>query len=52
MFGTVLTSVVTFLHIYVFWRAGSIAPLARHVPHRYLVLAGVVMWGLFMVGRL
>lgn len=52
MFGTVLTTVVTLLHLYVFWRVCSIAPLTRYIPSRTLALVGVVMWGLFMLGRI
>ncbi len=51
MFGIVLTIVVTVLHLYVFWRAGTIAPLTHRTSKRYLALAGVLMWVLFMVGR-
>jgi predicted MPP superfamily phosphohydrolase len=51
MFGTVLTTVVTLLHLYVFWRVVSIAPLTRHIHNRTILIAGVVMWSLFMVGR-
>ena len=32
MFGTVLTTIVTILYLYVFWRVASIAPLTRHLP--------------------
>ncbi len=46
MFGTVLTTIVTILHLYVFWRVGSIAPLTRHLPNRSIALAGLVMWSL------
>ncbi len=52
MFGTVLTTIVTILHLYVFWRVGSIAPLTRHLPNRSIALAGLAMWALFLVGRL
>ena len=51
MFGTILTVVVTILHLYVFWRAGTIVPLMRFIPKRYLFLVGVSMWILFMAGR-
>ncbi len=51
MFGTILTIVVTALHLYVFWRAGSISPLRRRLPKRFLPLAGFLLWGMFLVGR-
>lgn len=52
VFGVILTVVVTLLHLYVFWRAGTIAPLARRITKRHLSLVGVAMWVLFMTGRL
>lgn len=51
MFGTILTSIVTFLHLYVFRRASSIPLLTRRMPKRHIALTGVVMWGLFVIGR-
>lgn len=51
MFGTILTSIVTCLHLYVFWRASSIRLLTRWMSKRSIALTGVMMWGLFVVGR-
>lgn len=51
MFGTILTTVVSLLHLYVFWRVATIPALSRQVPQRYLYLVGLVMWGLFLAGR-
>ena len=51
MFGIVLTSAVTLMHVYVFWRADSVRVLRRHVPRRFLVAGGVVLWALFYLGR-
>ena len=48
MFGTILTSIVTLFHLYVFWRASSI----RRRRKRTIILTGIVMWCLFMAGRL
>ena len=52
MFGTILTSIVTIFHLYVFWRVITLTRLTRRISSGQVVLAGLVMWGLFMVGRL
>jgi predicted MPP superfamily phosphohydrolase len=39
------------MHIYVFWRAASIPFVKRHIPRKYLIAAGVVLWVIFLVGR-
>ena len=49
MFGIVLTSAVTLMHIYVFWRAVSVPLLKRHAP--LLIAAGVALWAVFYLGR-
>lgn len=51
MFGTILTAVVTLMQIYVFWRAASVPLLKRHVPRKFLVVAGIVLWAGFYFGR-
>ena len=51
MFGTILISVCTFMHIYVFWRAASVPLVGRHVPRRLLIAAGVVLWAILVLGR-
>ena len=52
MFGTILTSIVTLFHLYVFWRVSSIPLISRRVSKRTIAWFGVVMWGLFLVGLL
>ena len=52
MFGTILTTTVTLFQLYVFWRASSVSALTRWFRKRTIILAGVVMWGVFMAGRL
>jgi uncharacterized protein len=52
VFGTVLTTLVTLMQIYVFWRAGSVPFLARHVPRLLLYGAGLVLWSGFFLGRI
>ena len=51
MFGFVLTSAVTMMHVYVFWRAASAPLLKRHVPLKVLIGAGVALWAVFYSGR-
>jgi len=51
MFGFSLTSAVTLMHIYVFWRAGSVPALKRHVSRKHLIGTGLVLWTAFFCGR-
>ncbi|MGD2186149.1 MAG: metallophosphoesterase [Desulfobacterales bacterium] len=52
MFGTILISVFTLIHIYVFWRIASVPLMNRHVPLILLVVTGVFLWAILFVGRL
>ena len=51
MFGSVLTIAVTLMHIYVFWRAGSVPYVKSHLPRKFLIGIGFVLWLLFYFGR-
>jgi predicted MPP superfamily phosphohydrolase len=51
MFGTILISACTLMHIYVFWRAASVPFVGRHVPRKILIEAGVILWAIFFFGR-
>ena len=51
MFGTVLLSACTLMHIYVFWRAASVPMVHRCVSGKLLIFAGVILWGIFFFGR-
>ncbi len=51
MFGTLLIAVCTAMHVYVFWRAGSVPLVARRVPRRVFLGAGLGLWALFSLGR-
>jgi predicted MPP superfamily phosphohydrolase len=51
MFGTILISACTLMHIYVFWRAPSVPFVDRHVPRKILIGAGVILWAIFFFGR-
>jgi predicted MPP superfamily phosphohydrolase len=51
MFGTILISVSTLMHIYVFWRAATVPFVQRQVPLPVLIGIGVVLWVIFYLGR-
>lgn len=51
MFGSILISVVTLMHIYVFRQAGGVPFIKRHVPRKLLIATGVVLWTGFLLGR-
>jgi predicted MPP superfamily phosphohydrolase len=39
------------MHVYVFWRAATAPLVKRHIPPKYLIGAGVILWGMFLLGR-
>jgi hypothetical protein len=49
VFRTILIGVVTLAHIYVFWRTASVPFVDRHIPKKFLVGAGVVLWAGFFI---
>jgi len=51
LFGTILISVCTVMHLYVFWRAASVPFVQGHVPKKILIATAVVLWILFYLGR-
>lgn len=51
MFGIILISVSTLMHVYVFWRAATVPFVQRCVPLPVLIAAGVVLWIIFYLGR-
>lgn len=51
MFGTVLLLAFTAMQVYVFRRAGSVPFLKRHVSRKALVVTGLLVWGVFFLGR-
>jgi len=51
MFGTILISVSTLMHIYVFWRTATVPFVRRQVPLPVLIGVGVVLWVIFYLGR-
>ena len=51
MFGTILISICTLMHIYVFWRVTSVPLVSRHVPLNFLIATGALLWAIFFIGR-
>jgi predicted MPP superfamily phosphohydrolase len=51
VFGTILISVTTLMHIYIFWRAASVPLVKEHVSGILLISIGVILWALFFFGR-
>jgi hypothetical protein len=51
MFGTILISICTFMHAYVFWRAASVPFVDQHISKKVLIGAAVILWVLFYLGR-
>jgi hypothetical protein len=51
VFGTILLSVVTLMHVYVFWRAAAVPMIQRYVSRKLLIGAGAVLWAGFFLGR-
>ena len=51
MFGSILISIFTLMHTYVFWRAASVPLVSRHVSLNLLIGTGVLLWAVFFIGR-
>jgi hypothetical protein len=51
MFGIILLSAVTLMHIYVIWRASSVAFVNRLVSRKFLIGIGIVLWVGFLSAR-
>ncbi|MCF8044866.1 MAG: metallophosphoesterase [Desulfarculaceae bacterium] len=51
VFGIVLTLAVTCMHVYVFFRAGTLPIVKRTVPPEVVITAGMVLWFVFVAGR-
>jgi len=51
MFGIILISVGTLMHLYVIWRASSV-PFVNHLlPRKLLIGIGIVLWGGLLSAR-
>ncbi len=51
MFGTILLAIITVMHVYVFWRAASVPFLKRRTSEKLLIGTGIVLWAVFVLGR-
>jgi predicted MPP superfamily phosphohydrolase len=51
MFGSILISICTLMHIYVFWRAASVPLVSRYVSLHLLIGTGALLWAIFFIGR-
>lgn len=51
MFGSILISICTLMHIYVFWRLATVPLVSRHVSLYLLFAAGLLLWAIFFIGR-
>lgn len=52
MFGVIFTSIITICQLYVFWRASSVSFFQRHASRRGMTTLGILLWLLFVIGRL
>ena len=52
MFGTILISLISLIHVYVFWRISSVPLLKRFFQKQYLFGLGILLWLLFLAGRI
>ena len=51
MFGTILTSIFTLMHIYVSWRTYSIPFVKQHMPIKIFIPLSLFLWAVFILGR-
>lgn len=51
MFGIILTSITTFMHVYVFSRAATVPYIDRHVSRIVLIAIAIALWLIFLLGR-
>ncbi len=51
MFGTVLISIFSMMHIYVFWRAASVPYVKLRVSRKILIGTGLLLWIISFLGR-
>lgn len=52
IFVTLALGVWATMHLYVFWRLGTVPWVAAHVPRRILLLAAVVLWASYPLARI
>lgn len=52
MFGIILTTTVTLSQIYISFRIASLPFVKRHVPIRILISISIILWTIFLIGRI
>lgn len=52
MFGIILVTLCTLMHLYVFHCAASVPFVVKHISPKILIATGLFLWGLFISGRL
>ncbi len=52
IFGIILISAVTVMHVYVLWRASTVPFIRQRVTGKMFIIAGLILWVLFVAGRL
>jgi len=51
LFGTILISICTFMHGYVFWRTATVPFVSQHLSKKALIGIAIILWVLFYLGR-
>ncbi|MBW1849375.1 MAG: metallophosphoesterase [Deltaproteobacteria bacterium] len=52
MFGTILISIITLVHIYIICRIASVPFVTRYIPRKTLIIIGMLLWIIFFAGRI
>ena len=52
LFGIILTSIVSLVHIYVFWRIASVPFVGRSAPRKFVFGTGLFLWAVFLASRI
>lgn len=52
VFGIILLSAVTVMQVYVFWRTGSVPFVKNHIPGKFLISTGLLLWTCFFLTRI
>ncbi len=52
MFGTILLSVTTVMHIYVLWRVASLSIIQKYLSRKFIFFLGSGIFIIYLVGRL
>ncbi len=51
MFGTILISVYTAMHLYISWRVFTLPTVKRYVSRKIFISLSMMLWGFFFIGR-